>query len=94
MWVSEFFAKELEVEILGDKLNSVVHFLQWSQIREDPSRSFRPVKSAEILWQFWVSTVEGLLCGCMVIPLVDFFVYRDGHVYKHRVFMVEALPLN
>ncbi|GKE65799.1 hypothetical protein Tco_1519960, partial [Tanacetum coccineum] len=53
---SEFY-KKLEAEIYraGEKLMGL-QFLQLEfRLGKIPSRSFRPVKSAEILWQFWTS---------------------------------------
>ncbi|GJW86571.1 hypothetical protein Tco_0161911 [Tanacetum coccineum] len=53
---SEFY-KELEAEILGAGAQLMgLQFLQLVlRLGKNPSRSFRPVKSAEILWQFWTS---------------------------------------
>ncbi|GJS41478.1 hypothetical protein Tco_0566521 [Tanacetum coccineum] len=53
---SEFY-KELEVEFLGSsvKLMGLQLFQLELRFGKTPSRSFRPIKSAEILWQFWAS---------------------------------------
>ncbi|GJV14994.1 hypothetical protein Tco_1360317 [Tanacetum coccineum] len=51
------FYKELETHFLG--AGSQLMGLQFLQLKlrfgKTPSRSFRPVKSAEIFWQFWAS---------------------------------------
>ncbi|GKC51074.1 hypothetical protein Tco_1073819, partial [Tanacetum coccineum] len=51
------FYKELEAEFLGAGTKLMgLQFLQLElRLGKTPSRSFRPVKSAEILWQFWTS---------------------------------------
>ncbi|GJR87645.1 retrovirus-related pol polyprotein from transposon TNT 1-94 [Tanacetum coccineum] len=51
------FYKELEAEIYGAGAKLMgLQFLQLElRLGKTPSRSFRPVKSAEILWQFWTS---------------------------------------
>ncbi|GJU77704.1 putative reverse transcriptase domain-containing protein [Tanacetum coccineum] len=56
------FYKELEAEILGEGAQLMgLHFLQLElRLGKTPSRSFRPVKSAEILWQFWASSSFGV----------------------------------
>ncbi|GJX96662.1 zinc finger, CCHC-type containing protein [Tanacetum coccineum] len=52
------FYKELEAKFLGigEKLMGIqlpqLELILW----KNPSRSFRPVKSTEILWQFWASS--------------------------------------
>ncbi|GJX16751.1 putative reverse transcriptase domain-containing protein [Tanacetum coccineum] len=49
--------KELEAEMLGEGAKLMgLQFLQLElRLGKIPSRSFRPVKSAKILWQFWAS---------------------------------------
>ncbi|GKD56223.1 zinc finger, CCHC-type containing protein, partial [Tanacetum coccineum] len=56
------FYKELEAEILGAGAQLMgLQFLQLElRLGKTPSRSFRPVKSAEILWQFWASSSFGV----------------------------------
>ncbi|GJX25936.1 retrovirus-related pol polyprotein from transposon TNT 1-94 [Tanacetum coccineum] len=51
------FYKELEAEFLGasTKLTGLQILQLELRLGKIPSRSFRPVKSAEILWQFWAS---------------------------------------
>ncbi|GJZ32346.1 hypothetical protein Tco_0577782 [Tanacetum coccineum] len=51
------FYKELEAEFLGASAKLMELQLLQLELRlgKNPSRSFRPVKSAEILWQFWTS---------------------------------------
>ncbi|GKB83438.1 hypothetical protein Tco_0950333 [Tanacetum coccineum] len=51
------FYKELEAEIYGSGAKIMgLQFLQLElKLGKTPFRSFRPVKSAEILWQFWTS---------------------------------------
>ncbi|GJY84529.1 hypothetical protein Tco_0497905 [Tanacetum coccineum] len=51
------FYKELEAEILGAgaKLMGIQLLQLELKLRKNPSRSFRPVNKAEILWQFWAS---------------------------------------
>ncbi|GJS97327.1 hypothetical protein Tco_0804295 [Tanacetum coccineum] len=51
------FYKELEAEFLGEgtKLMGLQLFQLELRLGKNPSRSFRPVKSVEILWQFWAS---------------------------------------
>ncbi|GKB76639.1 hypothetical protein Tco_0943534 [Tanacetum coccineum] len=51
------FYKELEAEFLGasTKLTGLQILQLELRLRKIPSRSSRPVKSAEILWQFWAS---------------------------------------
>ncbi|GJZ26643.1 hypothetical protein Tco_0570896 [Tanacetum coccineum] len=77
------YIRGVKAEILGEgeKLMGL-QFIQLDlRLRKIPSRSFRPVKSAEILWQFWASIHFGfhLLmvilgasgstpCGCVVNP--------------------------
>ncbi|GJS77349.1 hypothetical protein Tco_0727230 [Tanacetum coccineum] len=53
---------ELEAEILGEEAQLMgIQFLQLEiRLGKIPSRSFRPVKSAEILWQFWASSSFGV----------------------------------
>ncbi|GKB57417.1 hypothetical protein Tco_0913603 [Tanacetum coccineum] len=54
--------KELEAEILGEGAQLMGLQLIQLELRlgKTPSRSFRPVKSAEILWQFWASSSFGV----------------------------------
>ncbi|GJZ53028.1 hypothetical protein Tco_0607913 [Tanacetum coccineum] len=56
------FYKELEAEILGERAQLMgLQFIQLElRLGKIPSRSFRPVKSAEILWQFWASSSFGV----------------------------------
>ncbi|GKE03470.1 hypothetical protein Tco_1395488, partial [Tanacetum coccineum] len=51
------FYKELEAEFwgAGAKLMELQLLQLELRLGKTPSRSFRPVKSAEILWQFWAS---------------------------------------
>ncbi|GKE46876.1 hypothetical protein Tco_1478134 [Tanacetum coccineum] len=51
------FYKELEAEFLraGAKLMRLQLLQVELRLEKTPSRSFRPVKSAKILWQFWTS---------------------------------------
>ncbi|GKE97496.1 hypothetical protein Tco_0020847 [Tanacetum coccineum] len=51
------FYRELEAEFLGAgaKLMGLQLLQMELRLVNIPSRSFRPVKSAEILWQFWTS---------------------------------------
>ncbi|GKE33410.1 hypothetical protein Tco_1452732 [Tanacetum coccineum] len=51
------FYKELEAEFLGAcaKIMRLQRLQLELRLRKIPSRSFRPVKSAEILWQFLTS---------------------------------------
>ncbi|GJV53112.1 hypothetical protein Tco_1448853 [Tanacetum coccineum] len=51
------FYKELEAEIygVGEKLMGIQFLHLELRLRKNPTRSFRPVNSAEILWQFWTS---------------------------------------
>ncbi|GKF15072.1 hypothetical protein Tco_0056534 [Tanacetum coccineum] len=55
---SEFY-KELEAKFLGAGAKCMgIQLLQLElRLEKNPFRSFRPVKSAEILWQFWVSSL-------------------------------------
>nr|GEV52523.1 putative ribonuclease H-like domain-containing protein [Tanacetum cinerariifolium] len=55
--MKEEFCKELEVKFLGEREKLMGLQLLQLELRlgKFPSRSFRPVKSAEILWQFWAS---------------------------------------
>ncbi|GJV48801.1 hypothetical protein Tco_1439013 [Tanacetum coccineum] len=57
-----FVLLELEAEILGAGAQRMgLQFLQLElRLGNSPSRSFRPVKSAEILWQFWASSSFGV----------------------------------
>ncbi|GJZ96086.1 hypothetical protein Tco_0668420 [Tanacetum coccineum] len=52
------FYKELEAEFFGAgaKLMGLQLLQLELRLGKTPSRSFRPVKSAEILWQFWASS--------------------------------------
>ncbi|GJZ62513.1 hypothetical protein Tco_0618650, partial [Tanacetum coccineum] len=56
------FYKELEAEISGDGAKLMgIQFIQLElRLGKTHSRSFRPVKSAEILWQFWASSSFGV----------------------------------
>ncbi|GKE16629.1 hypothetical protein Tco_1424206, partial [Tanacetum coccineum] len=56
------FYNELEDEILGEGEKLIgLQFIQLElRLGKTPSRSFRPVKSAEILWQFWASGSFGV----------------------------------
>ncbi|GJR26848.1 hypothetical protein Tco_1103080 [Tanacetum coccineum] len=56
------FYKELEAEILGERAQLMgIQFIQLElRLEKNPSRSFMPVKSAEILWQFWTSSSFGV----------------------------------
>ncbi|GJX93185.1 hypothetical protein Tco_0347771 [Tanacetum coccineum] len=65
-WCSGGFDKcsermELEAEIFGAGAQLMgLQFIQLElRLGKNPSRSFRPVKSAEILWQFWASSSFG-----------------------------------
>ncbi|GJS61386.1 hypothetical protein Tco_0656170 [Tanacetum coccineum] len=51
------FYKELEAEYFGAgaKLTGIQLLQLELRLGKTPSRSFRPVKSAENLWQFWTS---------------------------------------
>ncbi|GKA44582.1 hypothetical protein Tco_0737306 [Tanacetum coccineum] len=51
------FYKELEAEFWGASAKLMGLQLLQLELRlgKTPSRSFRPVKSAKILWQFWAS---------------------------------------
>ncbi|GJU87797.1 hypothetical protein Tco_0347440 [Tanacetum coccineum] len=51
------FYKELEAEIFGEcaQLMGLQLLLLELRLGKITSRSFRPVKSANILWQFWAS---------------------------------------
>ncbi|GJZ42503.1 hypothetical protein Tco_0589389, partial [Tanacetum coccineum] len=52
------FYKELEAKIFGAgaKLMGLQLLQLELRLGKIPSRSFRPVKSAKILWQFWASS--------------------------------------
>ncbi|GJZ57478.1 hypothetical protein Tco_0612972 [Tanacetum coccineum] len=56
------FYKDLEAEILGAGVQLMrLQFLQLEiRLGKTPSRIFRPVKSTEILWQFWASSSFGV----------------------------------
>ncbi|GJW55159.1 hypothetical protein Tco_0099244 [Tanacetum coccineum] len=56
------FYKELEAECWGASAKLMGLQLLQLELRlgKTPSRSFRPVKSAEILWQFWASSSFGV----------------------------------
>ncbi|GJW35178.1 retrotransposon protein, putative, ty1-copia subclass [Tanacetum coccineum] len=56
------FYKELEAEVWGSSAKLMGLQLLQLELRlgKTPSRSFRPVKSAEILWQFWASSSFGV----------------------------------
>ncbi|GJY42142.1 hypothetical protein Tco_0429412, partial [Tanacetum coccineum] len=56
------FYKELEAEIFGAGAQLMgLQFIQLElRLGKTTSRSFRPVKSAEILWQFWASSLFGV----------------------------------
>ncbi|GKG19506.1 hypothetical protein Tco_0376605, partial [Tanacetum coccineum] len=56
------FYKELEAEFMrGSAKLTGLKFLQLElKLGKTPSRSFRPVKSAEILWLFWASSSFGV----------------------------------
>ncbi|GKB88533.1 hypothetical protein Tco_1462744 [Tanacetum coccineum] len=74
------FYKELEAEFFGEGANLMgLQLLQLElKLGKISSRSFRPVKSAKILWQFWASSSFRVSlslrasgsppCGCMVNP--------------------------
>ncbi|GJT16748.1 hypothetical protein Tco_0875454 [Tanacetum coccineum] len=52
------FYKELEAELFGagSKLMGLQLLQLELRLGKTPSSSFRPVKSVEILWQFWSSS--------------------------------------
>ncbi|GKG41821.1 hypothetical protein Tco_0473572, partial [Tanacetum coccineum] len=56
------FYKELEAKLLGERAQHMgLQFIQLDlRLGINPSRSFRPVKSAEILWQFCASSSFGV----------------------------------
>ncbi|GJR36338.1 hypothetical protein Tco_1212022 [Tanacetum coccineum] len=56
------FYKELEAEFWGASAKLIgLQLLQLElRLEKTLSRSFRPVKSAEILWQFWASSSFGV----------------------------------
>ncbi|GJR90962.1 hypothetical protein Tco_0214973 [Tanacetum coccineum] len=56
------FYKELEAKILGEEVQLVgIQFIQLElRLGKNTSRSFRPVKSAKILLQFWASSSFGV----------------------------------
>ncbi|GJZ66108.1 hypothetical protein Tco_0622804 [Tanacetum coccineum] len=56
------FYKELEAEVLGERAQLMgIQFIQLElRLGKTPSRSFRPVKSAKILWQFRASSSFGV----------------------------------
>ncbi|GJX50468.1 hypothetical protein Tco_0277313 [Tanacetum coccineum] len=56
------FYKELEAEFLGASAKRTgIQLLQLElRLEKTPSRSFRPVKLAEILWQFWALSSFGV----------------------------------
>ncbi|GJX56711.1 hypothetical protein Tco_0286608 [Tanacetum coccineum] len=58
---SEFY-KELEAKILdaGEKIMGLQLLQMDLRLGKNPSRSFRPMKSAKILWQFWASSSFGV----------------------------------
>ncbi|GJV39786.1 hypothetical protein Tco_1095901 [Tanacetum coccineum] len=58
---SEFY-KELEAEfwVASEKLMGLQILKLELRLWKTPSRSFRLVKSAEILWQFWASSSFGV----------------------------------
>ncbi|GJS06527.1 retrotransposon protein, putative, ty1-copia subclass [Tanacetum coccineum] len=53
---------ELEAKLLGEGVQLMgQQFIQLElRLGKNPSRSFRPVNSAEILWQFWASSSFGV----------------------------------
>ncbi|GJU28702.1 hypothetical protein Tco_1167323 [Tanacetum coccineum] len=60
------FYKELEAEFLGagTKLMGLQLLQLELRLGKIPSRSFRPVKSAEILWQFLdIIFIKGFTCS-------------------------------
>ncbi|GJR03786.1 retrotransposon protein, putative, ty1-copia subclass [Tanacetum coccineum] len=59
------FYKELEAEFWRACVKLMgIQLLQLElRLGKNPSRSFRPVKSAEILWQFWTSFIKGVTCS-------------------------------
>ncbi|GJX50529.1 putative reverse transcriptase domain-containing protein [Tanacetum coccineum] len=59
---SSKFYKELEAEFFraGAKLMGLQLLQLDLRLRKTPSRSFRPIKSAKILWQFWASSSFGV----------------------------------
>ncbi|GJT08554.1 hypothetical protein Tco_0843016 [Tanacetum coccineum] len=56
------FYKELEAEFWGASVKRMgIQLLQLElRLGKNSSRSFRPVKSAKILWQFWASSLFGV----------------------------------
>ncbi|GJS36030.1 hypothetical protein Tco_0534412 [Tanacetum coccineum] len=56
------FCKELEAEFWGESAKLMeLQLLQLKlRLEKTPSSSFRPVKSAKILWQFWASCSFGI----------------------------------
>ncbi|GJZ30199.1 RNA-directed DNA polymerase, eukaryota [Tanacetum coccineum] len=62
-WMMMVFYKELEAEILGEGAQLMgLQFIQLDlRLGKTLSKSFRPVKLAELLWQFWASSSFGVL---------------------------------
>ncbi|GJZ45061.1 hypothetical protein Tco_0592657 [Tanacetum coccineum] len=56
------FYKELEAEFWGASVKPMgLQLLQVElRLRNNPSRSFKSVKSTKILWQFWASSSFGV----------------------------------
>ncbi|GJX98872.1 hypothetical protein Tco_0355891 [Tanacetum coccineum] len=75
------FYKELEAEFLeaGTKLMGL-QFLQLElRLGKTPSRNFRPVKSAEILWQFWTSySLKEAVQAIQPSLCLDFMLIQEG----------------
>ncbi|GJS47567.1 hypothetical protein Tco_0597688 [Tanacetum coccineum] len=83
------FYKELEAEFFGAGANLMGLQLVQLELRlgKIPSSSFRPVKSAEILWQFWASSSfrvslahDGFAIGERHLPIESIIASRSTDV--------------
>ncbi|GJT80554.1 hypothetical protein Tco_1054896 [Tanacetum coccineum] len=83
------FYKELEAEFLGagSKLMGIQLFQLELRLGKNPYRSFRPVKSAKILCQFWTSyslrvslAQDGFAIGERHLPIESIIASRSTDV--------------
>nr|GEV71915.1 hypothetical protein [Tanacetum cinerariifolium] len=77
------FYKELEAKFWGESEKLMLEL----RLGKTPSRSFRPVKSAEILWQFWASSPlrvslahDGFATGERHLPIESIIASRSTDV--------------
>ncbi|GJS80523.1 hypothetical protein Tco_0730404 [Tanacetum coccineum] len=95
------FCKELEAEFWGESAKLMeLQLLQLKlRLEKTPSSSFRPVKSAKILWQFWASSSfgvslahDGFAIGERHLPIESIIASRSTNLLHLEEALPEAPP--